>query len=270
MPSGFMSIRREREPLFPDSRGYRRRSWSRTRAFNRRLLDLDFALTVRLVLTRTVSGEDVADNFNQILRPRIAQAIRDMNGSLHPDTLRRFLSYLKVDEVRVGTEIVISCGPAGRLVISVGEVEHPPIDSPVLCRAVFDVYLGQDPVSRPGKEACDRRISGGVGDSTRIGDQGPEWAPVASTPGSPRSAPTCPTKSTIQPPGKGRLRLRRRVYGAVKQDVLLLPGCSWHPRRGVKSTVGIAAPSLVFLASSPQRPDTGSAASETDWSGRRV
>ena len=121
-------------------------------SFYRRLLDLDFAMTVRLVLTRTVSGEDVADNFKQILRPRIAQAIRDMNGSLHPDTLRRFLSYLEVDEVRVGTEIVISCGPAGRLVISVGEVEHPPIDSPVLCRAVFDVYLGQDPVSRPGKK----------------------------------------------------------------------------------------------------------------------
>ena len=130
----------------------------RDQSFYRRLLELDFAMSVRLVLTRTVSGEDIVDNFNQVLKPRIAQAIRDMNRSPNPEALQRFLSYLEVDEVRVGTEIVMSCNPAGRLMISLGKIEQPPIDSPVLCRAVFDLYLGKNPVSRPGKKSAISRF----------------------------------------------------------------------------------------------------------------
>ena len=58
-----------------------------------------------------------------------------------------------MDEVTTGTEIVFSCGPAGRLTTSVEGGERRPIDSRALCRALFDVYLGEDPVSDDGKRS---------------------------------------------------------------------------------------------------------------------
>lgn len=119
--------------------------------FYRRLLDLDFAMTLRLVMIRTVSGDDIADSFNQVLVPRVARASRGANGFGNPAALQQFLGYFHLDEVRLGTEIVISCAPAGRLTISVGSVQQPPIDSRTLCRALFDVYLGEDPISGEGK-----------------------------------------------------------------------------------------------------------------------
>ena len=59
--------------------------------------------------------------------------------------------YLDVDEVRRDAEIVFSCGPAGRLAMTVDGGERPPIESRVLCRALFDVYLGEDPIEQDGK-----------------------------------------------------------------------------------------------------------------------
>ena len=35
---------------------------------------------------------------------------------------------------------------------SVGGDVRPPIDSRALCRALFDVYLGEDPISDDGKK----------------------------------------------------------------------------------------------------------------------
>ena len=47
--------------------------------------------------------------------------------------------------------------PAGRLATSVGGDERPPINSRALCGALFDVYLGEDPISDDGK----RRVVAG-------------------------------------------------------------------------------------------------------------
>ena len=121
--------------------------------FYRRLLDLDVAMTLRLVMTRTVDGDDVAKTFDDALRPRIARAVTDTNGSGELAALETFREYFDVDEVTTGTEIVFSCGPAGRLATSVGGDERPPIDSRALCRALFDVYLGEDPISDDGKRS---------------------------------------------------------------------------------------------------------------------
>ncbi len=110
--------------------------------FNRRLLDLDFGMALRLVMTRTVDGSDVADAFDDALRPRM--------GNEGP-ALARLRRYLGVDAVRRGTEVVFACDAAGRMTIRVGEAEQPPFASRALCRALFDVYLGEDPISRDGR-----------------------------------------------------------------------------------------------------------------------
>ena len=124
----------------------------RDERFYRKLLGLNFAMTLRLVMTRTVEGNDVAGAFDDALRPRLARAVTDTGSSEELAVLERFHSYFDVTEVRSGTEIVFSCGPAGRLMTSVGGDVRPPIDSRALCRALFDVYLGEDPISDDGKK----------------------------------------------------------------------------------------------------------------------
>ena len=123
----------------------------RDAGFHRRLLDLDFGMTLRLVMTRTVEGGDVADAFDDALRQRMARPTREGHAPGGTAALARLRSYLDVDEVRRGTEIIFSCEPAGRLTTSVGDVRQPPIASRDLCRALFDIYLGEDPIARDGK-----------------------------------------------------------------------------------------------------------------------
>ena len=123
----------------------------RDERFTRRLLDLDFGMALRLVMTRTVSGGDVADAFDEALWPRMPRAAAGADGNDAAAALARLRGYLDVDEVRRGAEIVFSCGPAGRLAMTVDGAERPPIESRALCRALFDVYLGDDPIERDGK-----------------------------------------------------------------------------------------------------------------------
>ena len=134
----------------------------RDERFYRQLLDLEFAMTLRLVMTRTVDGDDVAETFDDAIRPRIARAVTGTNSGTEFAALETFRSYFDVAEVTAGTEIVFSCAPTGRLTASVGGDERPPIDSLALCRALFDVYLGEDAISEDGK----KRVIVGFADLT--------------------------------------------------------------------------------------------------------
>ena len=114
--------------------------------FYRRLLDQEFAMTLRLVMVRTVAGVDVANAFDNALRPQV---------STDPDDLRaveRFRGYFDAPEIATGTEIVFACTPSGRLSTTVAGAERESIDSRVLCRALFGVYLGAVPISIEGKK----------------------------------------------------------------------------------------------------------------------
>ena len=119
--------------------------------FTRRLLDLDFGMALRLVMTRTVDGGDIADAFDDALRPRMPRPGRGPDGDAAVTALARLRGYLDVDEVRRGAEIVFSCGPARPLAMTVDGAQRPPIESRVLCRALFDVYLGEDPIEPDGR-----------------------------------------------------------------------------------------------------------------------
>ena len=123
----------------------------RDERFTRRLLDLDFRMALRLVMTRTVSGGDVADAFDEALRPRMSPTAGGADGDAAASALTTLRSYLDVDEVQRGAEILFSCGPAGRLAMTVDGVARPPIESRALCRALFDVYLGEDPIEPEGR-----------------------------------------------------------------------------------------------------------------------
>ena len=107
-------------------------------------------MTLRLVMVRTVAGGDVANAFDEALRPRMAA-----DGAGEPgdnQALERFRGYFDAPEIETGTEIVFACTPAGRLTTTVGGDGQAPIGSPALCRALFDVYLGREPISVEGKK----------------------------------------------------------------------------------------------------------------------
>jgi hypothetical protein len=125
----------------------------RDKRFFKRLLDLDFAMTLRLVMTRNVDGNDVAEAFDAALRSRIAEVSKTGGDPAAEAALETFRSYFDVDRVSTGTEIVFSCRNDGRLTSSVGGEERTPIDSRPLCRALFDVYLGENPISNAGKRS---------------------------------------------------------------------------------------------------------------------
>ena len=133
------------------------RTLQRDARFHRRLLDLDFGMAIRLVMTRKVRGSDVADAFDDALRPRMARG-GEIDRQAGAAALARLRSHLDVDEVQRGTEVVLACEPTGRLTASVGRAQRPPIESRTLCRALLDVYLGEDPIERNAK----RNIVGGI------------------------------------------------------------------------------------------------------------
>ncbi len=106
-------------------------------------------MSLRLVMVRTVSGVDVANAFDDALRPRVKSASAE-SGDLQ--ALEWFRDYFDAPEIETGTEIVFACTPSGRLSTTVGGDEQVPIDSQVLCRALFDVYIGREPISVEGRK----------------------------------------------------------------------------------------------------------------------
>ncbi len=131
---------------------------ARDARFYQRILDGQFALTLRIVMTRDVGGQDVADSFDDALRPRVRREAAGMARQEAEAALARFRGYFNLDEVAKGSEIVFSCRPGGRLDTSIDGERRSPLESAALCRALFDVYLGAEPVSAEGKRNIVARV----------------------------------------------------------------------------------------------------------------
>ena len=110
------------------------------------------------MMTRDVGGKDVADSFDEALRPRVRREATGTERQQAEAALARFRGYFNLDEVARGTEIVFSCRPGGRLDTSIDRELRPPIESVALCRALVDVYLGAEPVSAESKRSLIARL----------------------------------------------------------------------------------------------------------------
>lgn len=122
------------------------------KAFHARVLEMDIPMTLRLVMTRDVDGEAMADAFDGALSPRVerAAAEKDMPGGA--EALETFRGYFGLDKVTKESELIFTCTPDGRLATSIrGELQQE-IISRALCWALFDVYLGEKPISGGGKK----------------------------------------------------------------------------------------------------------------------
>ena len=123
----------------------------RDHTFLQRLLDIRMAMSLRLVTTRDLAGDAMRNAFDEALKPRVERAAETLEMPDGGLALERFRGYFNLREMAAGTEIVFSCSPGGRLTATVGGERKPPIESPALCWALFDVYLGDRPISADGR-----------------------------------------------------------------------------------------------------------------------
>ncbi len=122
-----------------------------------RLLRMDFGMTLRLVMVRDVDGEAMASAFDDALAPRVALAETEKGMPGGAEALARFRGYFGLDKVTDGSELVFSCVD-GALHSKIKGETAPVIDSPALCWALFDVYLGNKPISKGIKKNVGRGV----------------------------------------------------------------------------------------------------------------
>ncbi|MDP3911375.1 MAG: chalcone isomerase family protein [Gemmatimonadales bacterium] len=137
-------------------RGKRASDLGRDRTLYQELLKGAFPMTLRLVMTRDVGGEQMAEAFTDALGQRVAQAAgRGMAGG---DTaLARFRGFF-TDRLTSGTELRFAWTGGTALTVTIGGREMGTIDNAALSWALFDVYLGDKPISSDGKKTVVARL----------------------------------------------------------------------------------------------------------------
>jgi hypothetical protein len=129
-----------------------RTALDRDPTFLQRLLEMRVPMTLRLVTTRDLAGDTLVEAFDEALTPRVRRAATERKMTGGEAALERFRAYFNLRELAGGTEIVFSCA-GGRLSTAVIGQPRPVIESPALCWALFDVYLGAAPISRDGRRS---------------------------------------------------------------------------------------------------------------------
>ncbi len=127
-------------------------------SFYEALLEGNFSMTLRLVMTRNVGGDDMAEAFEDALAPRIRHANETLGMPPGEEALARFRSFFSLEELVSGAELIFTWGSGGQLITPIAGESSGAIDSPALCWALFDVYLGDDPVSGSGKKSVIERF----------------------------------------------------------------------------------------------------------------
>ena len=121
--------------------------------FYRRLLELEFAMSLRLVLARELSGADIATAFDEALRPRLERRQGGAGTPRDSTALPRIRGYFTMDRLVKGTEILFCYRPVERLTVAVAGSVHQPLRSRMLCEVLFDLYLGAEALSEQGRRS---------------------------------------------------------------------------------------------------------------------
>jgi hypothetical protein len=124
--------------------------------FYQGLLTLDIPMTLRLVMTRNVAGADMAEAFDGALRPRVQKVAKELPGG--ETALGTFRGLFSLDKLTKGTVLDFKCTPDGTLASTVGGEAKPALNSKALCWALFDVYLGDQPIMAEGKRTVIARV----------------------------------------------------------------------------------------------------------------
>ncbi|MEM9381636.1 MAG: chalcone isomerase family protein [Planctomycetota bacterium] len=143
-----------------DWRGWKRGKIERDEALFERLLEQNATKELRLRFCRNVAAEDVVDAFEKSIKPRMLARRRDKPGS-DADKLKdvaTFRGFFRLDKLRKGNELRFTWHPDGTLSTVVNGERKADLNSPDLCWALFDVYLGKKPISKSSKRKLVRRL----------------------------------------------------------------------------------------------------------------
>lgn len=103
-----------------------------------------------MVMSRDVDGEDMGDAFDGSLKPRIEKL---GGGAAGLDALKKFRGYFSIDEVKEGVKLLFLWKKGGKLTSYMDGKKLGEIDSLVLSQALFDTWIGADPVSAGAKRS---------------------------------------------------------------------------------------------------------------------
>ena len=124
------------------------------------LLSQNATKELRLRFCRDVDADDVSEAFEESLEPRILGDKKFEKGTREDklSDLETFKSFFSLDELKDGKELRFTWHPDGTLSTIVDGERKPDIESRSLCWALFDVYLGSDPISKSGKKKLVHRL----------------------------------------------------------------------------------------------------------------
>jgi hypothetical protein len=121
------------------------------RTFFAALLKDDFAKTLRMKMARNVDGKDVRKAFEEQLVPRVWKAAKVWGLEGGERAARESRTLFSLRKLREGTELIFTWHPGGRLASRIGNQKNQTITNPALCWALFDIYLGEDPIEYGAK-----------------------------------------------------------------------------------------------------------------------
>ena len=117
-----------------------------SRRFYEILCEDNFTKSLVLTFARDVGGDDVAEAFAKSVPPRLHTALYSKEMPDASADLETFKAFFDTSKFKKGSTIELTWHPDHRLTTTVDGVVKPAIESPGLCWALFDTYLGRDPI----------------------------------------------------------------------------------------------------------------------------
>ncbi len=112
--------------------------------FRKKLVTPGFARTLRLHLARDIDAEDFNDAFEESLKPRLEDLIEDgVKGSMKD--LAAFKALFTLDELAEDTKLDFTWKD-NTLTVRMDAKQLGTIESDALCRAMWAIYFGDDPI----------------------------------------------------------------------------------------------------------------------------
>jgi hypothetical protein len=112
--------------------------------FRKKLVTPGFGRTLRLHLARDLDTEDFNEAFDDSLDPRVRKLVKDgVSGAL--EDIRKLKGFFKAEELFEGTKIDLTW-IGSTLHVAQDVKQLGTIESDALCRAMWDIYFGDDPI----------------------------------------------------------------------------------------------------------------------------
>lgn len=124
-------------------------------ALYRTINDNAIEKSMRMVVARDVTGDDLKGGFKEALVPRLE---RRENAEAGLEALRQYMSYFEDRKFSDGSVMFFTCHSGGTLETRIEDEQQAPIESPDLCWALVDTFLGSKPLNDGLKKDLVRKL----------------------------------------------------------------------------------------------------------------